>query len=253
MQADKSESLQIEILDAKEKITRLQADVVSLTQKYEAFNTLLEKAKCEKEEAQSNQELFEQIVRNSHELRVLSSNCISQEIAMHSKSQALAGETNDLLNHLTYSANKINRLAILVTRKKHSNPLISSELVSMLSESSTDANNAMALSITACKSVFTAEPACSVSKSTLGLINQQSNSLSQQLVSSQADNNDFDGLSKLIDKALNSTTSIYEKQAKSTQEVEIKLSDKKTDLEKAELELESLQVEWEAIKAAEGI
>ncbi len=66
----------------------------------------------------------------------------------------VAENINSVINKLIYSAESINKLANLVVRKKAQNPLISDELVSMITTAGTDANNAVAVTLVALKSAF---------------------------------------------------------------------------------------------------
>ena len=147
----------------------MQAIVDSLTQKLDKLNTQLTAAESSKERALSNKNLADEVKNDLDNLIEASTIAIEEAVEAETTITLVATSINDLINQLIYSAEVINKLAILVNKKKQSNPLISDELIDKINEIGADADNAVALTMTALKSVFTSQATTTEADSALSL------------------------------------------------------------------------------------
>ena len=78
-------------------------------------------------------------------------------VAADSKTNELSVQIKGVIDKLIFSSQVIERLENLVIREKALNPLISDELITMITKAGTDANNAVALTLVALESSYTAQ------------------------------------------------------------------------------------------------
>lgn len=163
------DALTSDVLDAQLNVEQYQAMVDSLTDKTMKFQQFLTDADGERAKALNNRNMVDTLVRSVSDL--LSNSDTSFEEAGNSdvKTTLLAKQMKTLIDKLIYSADLITKLATLVVRRKAKNPLISDELISIVSGLGKDANNAVAVTLVALTSVFTAQASIkeSASASTL--------------------------------------------------------------------------------------
>ncbi|WP_431167538.1 hypothetical protein [Tenacibaculum halocynthiae] len=163
------DSLTNQVLYAQDEVEQLQAIVTSLTEKSSKLVTLVQVEETNKATALSNKELLDQIVDNVIDLLVNSKITFDEIISSDKKIKKVARGIDDVMNKLIYSAEVVNKLSNLIIRKKAQNPLISDELVAMVNTAGTDANNAVALTLTALNSVFASQATTIESEGTMSL------------------------------------------------------------------------------------
>jgi len=151
------DELSNEVLDAQNTVVQLQAVVNSLTQKSATYNTFFIEAENNRAHALSNKNLINQVVQNALDLLNNSETAFDEMVLADAKTKSLAKMIKNLMDKLIYSAEIINKLSNIVIRKKEQNPLISDDLVSMINQAGSDANNAVALSLVALQSTFAAQ------------------------------------------------------------------------------------------------
>ena len=173
------DALTIDILDASHVVEQFQAIVLSLTEKSNIFQELLAKAETDRSKALNNKGMVDQLVQNTLDLENNSRIALHESSLSDAKTSELAMQIKTVIDKLIYSVEMINKLAGQVVRKKKMNPLISDDLVSMITTAGNDANNAVALTLVALKSVFAAQASTMESKSASALEYSQSMSLYQ--------------------------------------------------------------------------
>lgn len=150
------DELQINILKTQRNVDQETAIVNALTEKSAKLNGFLEVAGANSAKALSNRNLIDEIVTLTENLQSNSKIAFSEMVEAKAKTQVVSIEIKALIDKLIFSAELINKLSNLVIRKKAQNPLISNELVAMVGTAGADANNAVALTLVALKSVYTA-------------------------------------------------------------------------------------------------
>lgn len=163
------DSLTNQVLYAQDEVEQLQAIVNSLTEKSSKLVALVQVEEANKATALNNKELLDQIVDNVIDLLVNSKITFDEIISSDKKIKKVARGIDDVMNKLIYSAEVVNKLSNLIIRKKAQNPLISDELVAMVNTAGTDANNAVALTLTALNSVFASQATTIESEGTMSL------------------------------------------------------------------------------------
>ena len=143
-------ALIIQVQDAQYIVDQNQAIVASLTEKLNNFQNFLAIADAKRTQALNNKNIVIQLVQSSKDLQSNSQIAFNEIVAADGKTKSLATKISDVMNKLIYSAEVINKLASFVIRKKALNPLISDELISVLTTAGTDANNAVALTLSRC-------------------------------------------------------------------------------------------------------
>ena len=149
------DELQINILQTQRKVDQETAIVTALSEKSEKINEFLEAAGTNSTKALSNRNLVDEIVTFTENLQRNSKIAFTEMVQAKAKTQVVSIEIKALIDKLIFSAELVNKLSNLVIRKKAQNPLISNELVTMVGKAGADANNAVALTLVALKSVYT--------------------------------------------------------------------------------------------------
>ncbi|MGG8496997.1 hypothetical protein ACQY1Q_11300 [Tenacibaculum sp. TC6] len=163
------DALTNQVLYAQEDVEQLQAIVNSLTAKSQALQTQLTVVQANKDTALSNKELLETVIDNVTDLLINSQITFDRVVYSDTRIKVVSESINDVMNKLIYSAEVVNKLSNLIIRKKAQNPLISDELVAMVTNAGTDANNAVALTLTALNSVFVSQSTTIQSEGTMSL------------------------------------------------------------------------------------
>jgi hypothetical protein len=163
------DALTLQVLDAQQQVDQYQAIVTSLTAKLANYTAMLATADNNRTNALNNRNTVDQVVQNFSDLLNNSVNGFTAIAMADQQTKQLTTHMSKLINKLIYSAEVINKLGTYVTRKKASNPLVSDELVSMLTTAGNDANNAVALTLVALQSVFAAQASNIESESAFAL------------------------------------------------------------------------------------
>ncbi|ALL06187.1 hypothetical protein AQ505_12215 [Pedobacter sp. PACM 27299] len=151
------DALTLQVMNAQEIVAQYQSIVTSLTTKSNDLQAFLATATNDKTQAYTNKVLVDQLVQSAAGLLQNSDIAFNEMLRANLRTKTLTSNVNEVMSKLIYAAEVINKLATLVLRKKALNPLISDELVSMLSTAGTDANNAVAVSLVALQSAFVAQ------------------------------------------------------------------------------------------------
>ncbi|WP_298423899.1 hypothetical protein [uncultured Kordia sp.] len=162
-----------EVLNAQGTVEEYEAIVNSLTQKLDKLNAELATAKTNKDQSLSNKDAVDTVVDNAKNLLHNSEIVVNETSKANGDIRETAEQANSLINKLIYAAEIVNKLANLVIRKKATNPLISDELISLVTQAQTDANNAVALTLVALESVFASQATTSESVAAVELENEQ--------------------------------------------------------------------------------
>ncbi|WP_417799597.1 hypothetical protein [Tenacibaculum sp.] len=163
------DALTNQVLYAQDRVEQLQAIVNSLTEKSQLLQTQLATEKANKGLALSNKELLDQVVDNVIDLLTASHGAFDKVVYSDSKIKEVSNSIKNVTDKLIYSAEVVNKLSNLVIRKKAQNPLISDELITMVTNAGKDANNAVALTLTALNSVFASQATTVESEGTMSL------------------------------------------------------------------------------------
>jgi hypothetical protein len=247
------DGLALKVLDAQQEVDQFQAIVTSLTTKLNNFQGFLALDDSNRAHALSNKNLVDQLVQSFLDLQNNSDIAFNEMVLADMKTQALAKSITVVMNKLIYSAEVINRLANYVVRKKALNPLISDELVSMLSTAGSDANNAVALTLVALQSTFTAQASNMESQAATALEYVQSMDVYQLMTGTDADGNPLlnaDGtyadaylgsLQQLLHQAYTSAKKKYDQTYAAVKETTAQLNAAQLNLNAAQVALKSLQ------------
>ncbi|WP_430410653.1 hypothetical protein [Kordia sp.] len=166
-----------EVLNAQGSVEEYEAIVNSLTQKLTKLQTQLASAKTNKDQALSNKNAVDTVVDNAKNLLKNSKIVVTEITNASGNIKDTAVQTNSLINKLIYASEIVNKLANLVIRKKATNPLISDELITLVTQAQADANNAVALTLVALESVFTSQATTLESAAAAELEEEQVNTL----------------------------------------------------------------------------
>ena len=141
----------------KDLVEQLQAIVTSLNAKLTRFQSFLASADGDRAKALKNKESIDDIIQKARDLMKSSEIAFTEVVVADDKLKTVACELKTVIEKLIYSAEVVNKLSTLVVRQKALNPLISDELVAMVSTAGEDANNAVTLTLVALKAAFAAQ------------------------------------------------------------------------------------------------
>jgi hypothetical protein len=145
-----------DVLTAQLKADQLQEIVTALTLKYSAGQERLNSADANKTLVQANKNLSDQLVQNARDLKLNTHSTLNTATAAKAKTNDIARRMSSLINQLIHVSEMLTKLSTTLIRKKALNPLISDDLVTMASCADKDAGNAVALTLVALQSAFTA-------------------------------------------------------------------------------------------------
>ncbi|MEM0577639.1 hypothetical protein DMB65_04005 [Flavobacterium cheongpyeongense] len=244
------DSLTIQVLNATDEVSQLQAIVTSLTNKLNTYQGFLTQADANKTQAKNNVVLMDGVIKNALNLKDSSKVALNEIVHANDKTKEVAQNTTIVINKLIYTAEMINKLAGLITRKKAQNPLISDQLIALITKAGTNANNAVALTLVALNATFTAQSTNKDVLNTAALENVQSRRLYDKLTSDNKTNSPNASLKTLLNNAYQSSVAEFNKMQNAYNETLNQLNLKTAELNKAQINLKSLQAGLAAANAA---
>jgi len=244
------DSLTIQVLNATDEVSQLQAIVTSLTNKSTTYQGFLTQADANKTQSKNNVSLMDSVIKNALNLKDISEVALNEVVYTNDKTKQVAHNTTIVINKLIYTAEMINKLAGLITRKKAQNPLISDQLIALITKAGTNANNAVALTLVALNATFTAQSTNKDVLNTAALENIQSGRLYDKLTSDNKTNSPNVSLKTLLNNAYDIAVAEFDKMQKAYNETLNQLNLKTAELNTAQINLKSLQAGLAAANAA---
>lgn len=165
--------LAIQVAEAQYQVDQCQAIVDAQTAKSLQFNDFLTAAEANKSTALTNLNLAIEVDSSVSSLRNSTGLAFKQTGTATKEIKRVSGEMATLINKLIFSVELIERFGQLVNKQKSSNPLIPDTLISFMAKATTDANNAVALTLTALQSCYAAEATSLRSQEIISLENDQ--------------------------------------------------------------------------------
>ncbi len=226
------DALTTQVTDAQYLVNERQAVVDSLTLKSAEFTGFLNNALAQKDTALTNLNLVEDVVNTITNLMGNVAIAAAQTSAADIRIANTAENVNIMVNQLIFCADLVDKLNTLITKKKALNPLISDELVSVMSQATSDANDAVAVSLTALQSCYAAMASSSEAMDITLVESAQTYEL-LQLITGETDNEK--GFVKAVELAQQQMSA---------------LSDKIAEVVKKETEMASALQDWQSAKEA---
>jgi len=175
------DGLAMQVAEAQYEVDQYQAIVDAETAKSTQFNDFLTAAEANKAAALANLNLAIDVDS------AVSSLCSSTGLALKQTGTAtreikrVSGDMATLINKLIFTVELIDKFGQLVNKQKLSNPLIPDSLISFMANAATDANNAIALTLTALQSCYAAEATSLRSQEIITLENEQVTALKTKI------------------------------------------------------------------------
>ncbi|MEE1944501.1 hypothetical protein VRU48_05235 [Pedobacter sp. KR3-3] len=247
------DALSNQVNDAEHDVEQLQAVVNSLNDKSIHFQGFLNNASSSKAQTLSNKTLLDQILQNALSLKENSKIALDEIAEADQKTIALSAEIKLVIDKLIYSATVIDKLRGMVLRAKSLIPYINDDVLQLLADAGTDANNAVGLALVALKSTLAAETANAEAEAASSLEYLQAVSLYEVLTIDQKEKEtgtSQDCLKDLINAAYETAVITFDNASKASTETNHQLNKAKADLAKAQIKLKSLQLSLAAGTAA---
>lgn len=146
-----------QVVEAQYEVNQQQANVDALESKSGQFNAFLAEADANKQTALANLNLARDIDASINSLSNSTALAQKQSDKACAATTGVSAEVATLINKLIFAVEIIDRFGQIVNKQKSSNPLIPDSLISCIAKASTDANNAIALTLTAMQSCYAAE------------------------------------------------------------------------------------------------
>lgn len=239
------DAIEAEVINAQHKVDQMQTIVNALHDKSILFATYMNEAKETLDTIGTNYQSLDEAVLNASELLQSSDIAAKEMIAASGKTDEQASLSNTVINKLIYSAEVVNKLANMIVRKKALNPLISDELISMVSKAGEDANNAVTLSLVALKSSISAQTTNAESMAISSLEVFQAKKL-LYLLTEQQDSN----IKVVLSKELEEAKGNYDSLKMASENADGQFNEAKMQLNKATVSLNSLKAGLAAANAA---
>lgn len=237
------DNLTEQVTDAQLEVQRKTALVDSYDKKLKRFNELLAQAEKESQTANNNKDEFKKILQQAKDLNTQTGTALDEINQAETTTSKLAEKINEVIQKLIYAVEIINRLGNLIARKKDKNSLVSDELVTLTGTAGEKANNAVALTLTALKSVFEAQAGI---KET-GCVAQVGNNQTDHLLKILKGPN---SMATLINEEVIRTDQQQHNAQTASNETLNQLNFTKSQLQKAQVRLDSLKAGLAAAKAA---
>jgi uncharacterized coiled-coil protein SlyX len=248
--ADKPQidELAIMVIEAQNEVSQLQADVASLTQKLTGYHALMTQAQNSRSQACNNKALAGQIIQSALDLKNNSKIAHDEIVHANKETGELAEDFKMLTDKLIHATSVLNIFSNTIIRQKALNPLISDELISMVTQACSDANNAVALTLVALQSTFAAASSNIATEAVLVLTQTQAIDLYNTLTDGESA--DAPSVRSSLDQAYFNADVYYQQIAKSCHVIDQQLNTAQADLNKAQAKLASLQSGLAAAKPA---
>ena len=162
-------------------VTQRQAIVTSLTAKAAQFSTTLATASDTQATALANLNLGNEALAVAAVLAAGTVQAQAQSAAADLAMIAVCDSMALMVNKLVFTGEIIDRLVQLINKQKAANPLIPDSIISYLDQATTDANNAVALTLTALQSCYAAQATLRESRASMSLGAQQSAALQARM------------------------------------------------------------------------
>lgn len=173
--------LTAQVNQAQYEVVQQQVIVNSLAAKSNQFSSFLTQADANQATALSNFNLVKDAMSSVKSL-VASTKLANQQTGAATEGICkVSGKMAELINKLIFSVEIIDKLAQLINKQKTINPLVPDSLITFLSKATADANNAVALTLTALQSCYAAEATLLESKSAMKLGDDQANDLKAKM------------------------------------------------------------------------
>ena len=172
--------LATQVAEAQYEVNQQQALVDALQSKSSQFAAFLTEANNNKQTALANLDLAKNIDASINSLSNSTTLAKDQSVKAVAATIKISADMAILINKLIFAVEIINRFGQLVNKQKSSNPLVPDSLISTMAKASTDANNAVALTLTALQSCYAAEATSLRAQQVVDLQNTQMTSLKTQ-------------------------------------------------------------------------
>lgn len=243
-----------EVVVAQNEVTQLQAIVTSLQAKSTQFQGYLATSEANKDKALSNKNEMDALILSINNLLTNSDIAFTEIVLADSKTKSLASQMKVVMDKLIYSAEVVDRLSNLIIRKKAINPLISDELVTLVTTAGTDANNAVALTLVALNACFAAQASALEAEASCALEYTEILKLNEMITGTNPQGEPSDDnahcLQTLIDNAWTKNDLKYIDALAANNEVLKQLSEMQGELSKATINMNSLKSALAAANAA---
>lgn len=162
-------------------VTQRQAIVTSLTAKSAQFSATLATASDTQATALTNLNLANDALAAAAALTAGTAQAQAQAAAADLAMIAVCEDMALMINKLVFTGEIIDRLVQLINKQKAANPLIPDSIITYLNQATTDANNAVALTLTALQSCYAAQATLRESRASMNLSAQQSAALQARM------------------------------------------------------------------------
>ncbi len=244
------DALTAQVKQATYQVEQLQAIVSSLTQKNTDFSADLASATADRDTALSNLNLLNQVINGIKKMIRTSSLTADQTSKADSKISQTASELALVTNQLIFSVEMIDKLALMINKKKASRSTLSDQLVAIVNNSSADANNAVAVTLTALNSCYVAMASSSKAEKITLLECKQSIELYGLLAGDESGKKDLleklENVEKAQQKTVDNLMAVTpQENTAAPQNPPTSIND---DLDKAKKDLEKVQLELAEMK-----
>lgn len=165
--------LAMQVAEAQYEVDQCQAIVSAAAAKSIQFSDYLTAAEANKAAELANLNLVIDIDSGVNSLSSSTGLALKQTGTATREIKRVSGEMATLINKLIFTVELINRFGQLVNKQKLGNPLIPDSLISFMAKATTDANNAVALTLTALQSCYAAEATSLRAQEIINLENEQ--------------------------------------------------------------------------------
>jgi len=248
------DALSNQVLDAQHDVEQKQSIVNSLTAKLSKFEGYLATATAERDTALDNKDTMKDVVQAIKDLKNNANIAFDEMVIADSSTKTVTSDLSTLIDQLIFTSEMVNKLSTLIARKKAQNPLISNELMTFVDGIGAKADKAVADTLVALESAYTTLTTSLEAEGTSAMEYTQANNLYKTITGTDNDGKptltQSRSLKSLLDQAYLTALENFQKM-KIANNIVIKQLQKAQDaLDKAQVNLKSLQSGLAAANAA---
>ncbi len=248
------DALKLEVLAAQGKVQQFESMVASLNAKSQTFATIFSEATANKAQALSNWELMEKVANDSKELVQHSDVAFNDSAETNVQINELAVQMKMVVDQLIFAAEFINKLNPLLVNKQESLTTLDPAFIEASAKATTDANKAVALTITALESCYSALNSSEETEALLSTESLQSSKLYQTMTNETTemlgDGKTINSIYELLKQASLDANASYETAKDNNVDVTKEVQEAQVKLDSATIKLQSLEAGYAAAKAA---
>lgn len=245
------DALTAQVANAQAELDYLQLTLNSVSARNTEYQQFYTDAKTAEATKLANLNLVGQVVDQVTNVKQITSLAGNQAQTAKNQIQKVADDMAGIVDQLIFASEIISSLATLIGQKKALNPLISDDLVTLVTTAGTNANAAVTATLTALQACFTSTLSGKSSKASLNLGYYQAKQLLYSLTGGGKSSSRYpQSIQGILEKAYTDAVETTSAAMEAKNRTEVQLNQAQADVDRATSRLNSLKAGLAAAQAA---